>query len=430
MLRSIPQHRSAGRIPRYTARVDTESIDGRPRELGGIPPAVRRLVARLDSAGHPSYLVGGCVRDLLRGQAVEDFDVATPAAPDAVLELFPRAVPIGLRHGTVMVPTPSGPVDVTSFRAGPRLEDDLSRRDFTVNAMAYDLRTGRLVDRFDGRTDLAKGALRAVGSARDRFAEDPLRALRAARLLATLGLEIDGEVERAMPGAIPGLRRVARERVRHELAGMLLAPHVADALALLRRTGIEQDLAPGAAPDAGPVVAALPFDFDLRLAGWLRGARAASVLQRLRFSRRAVDRVARLLRLHPVEAGVDPSRDAAVRRLLKRAGEEEAAGLIALRRAELRCGQRAGGERAKSALTRLDALEAAIERLQRSGALALRRFDLAIDGKQVMEILACEAGPQVGRALRHLTDQVVEDPSRNTPEALRALLEGWARRQP
>jgi tRNA nucleotidyltransferase (CCA-adding enzyme) len=178
------------------------------------------------------------------------------------------------------------------------------------------------------------------------------------------------------------------------------------------------------------VVAALPFDLDLRLAGWLRGARAASIVQRLRFSRRAVDRVARLLSLHPVEAVGDPTRDADVRRLLKRAGEDEGATLIALRRAELCCGKRAGSERANAALTRLDALEAGIERVRRAGALALRRFDLAIAGKQVMEILACDAGPQVGQALQHLTDRVVEDPSLNTPEALRALLEEWARRQP
>ena len=416
-------------MPRYTARVDATSIDGVPLELEGIPPAVQQLVEQLDAAGHPSYLVGGCVRDLLRGQVVEDFDVATPAPPQAVLEIFPHAIPIGLRHGTVMIPTPAGPIDVTSFRAGPRLEDDLSHRDFTVNAMAYDLRSHRLVDLFDGRADLEKGVLRAVGSARDRLAEDPLRALRAARLHATLGLEVDGEVERAMSEAIPGLRRVARERVRYELAGMLLAPHAAEALDLLRRTGIEQELAPGAAPDAGAVVATLPFLLDLRLAGWLRGARAASILQRLRFSRRASERVARLLDVHPIEAGVDPTRDADVRRLLKRAGEDEAALLIALRRAELRCGKRAGSEKAKAALTRVDALEAAIERVRHAGALALRRFDLAIDGKQVMERLACEAGPEVGQALSYLTDRVVEDPSLNTPEALRALLEAWARRR-
>jgi tRNA nucleotidyltransferase (CCA-adding enzyme) len=406
--------------------MESDSAQPQVLVLEGVPAAVGRVVETLAAAGHAGFLVGGCVRDLLRGQPPDDFDLATSAGPEQLLDLFPHAVPIGIRHGTVMVPTPSGPVDVTAFRGGATIEDDLAHRDFTLNAMAYEPRQQRLVDPFEGRSDLAKGRLRAVRDAGARFAEDPLRALRAARLQATLDLEIDPEVEQAMAEAVEALRKVARERVRHELAATLLAPGVGRALELLRRTGIERDLAPGAAADAPAVVAALPADLELRLAGWLRGARATSILRGLRFSRRIVQRVERLLRWHAVEIGVVPSRDTSVRQHLRRVGERNASALLALRRAELLQAGAAQSQQTAVDLGRIAELEAAFERVRRAGKLALRRQDLAIDGDRVMRILGCKPGPVVGRALRHLTERVVEDPSCNTPERLDALLEAWA----
>jgi tRNA nucleotidyltransferase (CCA-adding enzyme) len=325
-----------------------------------------------------------------------------------------------------MVPTTAGPVDVTSFRRGPTLEDDLAHRDFTINAMAWDPRAQRLHDPFGGREDLARRRLRAVGDPAERFAEDPLRALRGARLAAVLSLETTPELEGAMAGCVEALRRVARERVRHELAALLLAPDAARGLALLRRTGLEADLAPGAAPDAAAVVPHLPADLELRLAAWLRGARHGSILRSLRFSRRTVERVERLLRAHPVEAGVDAARDGSVRRMLKRVGTREAGLLVALRRAELTRGEAAAHDDARAGLLALDAVEEALRRVRRAGQLALRRQDLAIDGQEVMRLLGRGPGPAVGRALRYLADQVIEDPARNTPETLRALLERWA----
>lgn len=384
-----------------------------------VPASVRGLVDVLAGEGHATVLVGGCVRDLVRGAPVADFDLATAAPPERVLSLFRRAVPIGLAHGTVMVPTAEGPVDVTSFRAGPRLEDDLALRDFTVNAMAYDPCRHELHDPFDGRGDLARGRLRAVRCAADRLAEDPLRALRAARLLATLGLAPDDELSEAMRGAREGLARVAHERIRSELARLLMGERAGEALALLRRTGLEARFAPDAAADASQVVDALPADLELRLAAWLRGDRVEKRLRQLRFSRRVCERVEHLLRSHPIEEGVDPDRDASVRRLLRRVGMENVAALVALRRAEL-----AASPDPRAAL-RLDSVEKAVERVRQRGSLALRRLDLALSGSEVMEHLGCRPGPEVGRALAHLTDQVIEDPSRNTPEGLRALLDAW-----
>jgi tRNA nucleotidyltransferase (CCA-adding enzyme) len=374
-----------------------------------VPASVRDVLTALRAHDHEAWLVGGCVRDLLRGVAVADFDVATSAEPEAVLALFPRAVPIGIRHGTVMIPTRSGPLDVTRFRAGGTLRDDLAHRDFTVNAMAWDPASGECVDPAGGAQDLAAGRLRAVGSARERFGEDPLRALRAARIAAALALEPDASIEPAMKEARVPLRKVARERVRRELEALLLAPGVEAGLALLRRTGIEADLAPGTREDGGALVAALPAELPLRLAAWLRGTHAESILLRLRFPRRVVATVARLVALHPIDARRLRG-DADVRRLVRRVGEQGIDELLRLREAEIR----AGGD---SAVQRdgLAILRDRIDRVQRAG-------ELAIDGATVMAALGCGPGPEVGAALHYLTDCVLEDPTCNTREALIAKL--------
>jgi tRNA nucleotidyltransferase/poly(A) polymerase len=387
---------------------------------------VLNLVRTLGDAGHEAVLVGGGVRDLLRGVAVSDFDVATAAPPEAVLALFPRAVPTGLAHGTVMVPTAAGPVDVTSYRSGPNLRDDLAHRDFTLNALAWSPERATLIDPFHGRQDLAQRRLRAVGSARERLAEDPLRILRAARLVAQLGLTPDPDLEQAMAEARESLARVARERVRRELALLLLATHAGEGLSLLRRTRVESVLAPGAAADAARIVPVLPPDLELRLAAWLRGARAGAVLRSHRYARRTIARVERLLRLHPLEQGAEAAHDPSVRRLLRRAGESDFDALLALRRAELTRGDAAQASDAATAGERLRELEAAAARVRRSGALALHRFDLAIRGDEVMRLLGCRPGPRVGRALRFLTERVIDDPACNTPDRLRALLSDWA----
>ncbi|MEN8160647.1 MAG: CCA tRNA nucleotidyltransferase, partial [Myxococcota bacterium] len=214
-----------------------------------LPEPVRALLATLTDAGHEAVLVGGCVRDRARGVAIHDWDVATGAPPEQVLALFPRAVPIGLRFGTVMVPTPSGPVDVTHYR-GPTLHEDLARRDFTVNAVAFDTTTGRVIDPFGGLADLTAGRLRAVGSPADRLAEDPLRALRAARIVAELGMTLDPALRDALPGQAEGLAKVAPERIRSELDRLLAAPDPAAGIAVLRGGGLEAALVPGARPDA------------------------------------------------------------------------------------------------------------------------------------------------------------------------------------
>jgi tRNA nucleotidyltransferase (CCA-adding enzyme) len=387
-----------------------------------VPPPVLALCATLRAAGHEAALVGGCVRDALLARPVRDWDVATSAATQAVLALFPRAIPIGAsaRHGTALVPTAAGPVDVTTFR-GPDLVADLARRDFTVNAMAWRDDVQRLVDPHGGQPDLAAGRLRAVRSASERFAEDPLRALRAARLQSELGLVPDAEIESAMRSHAGALHGLAPERVRSELTRALLGPHAERALALLRRTGLEAELVPGARADCAAVLAALPADLTLRLAAWLRGAVRGRVLARLRFGKATARRVDRLLSLHPIEAGWDGSERGA-RRIRQRAGDETTLeALLALRAAECRAAGDAPGA------DRLDALRAAL------AAAPTRTFgpaDLALRGDEVVAALATRPGPRVGRALAHLVDRVIADPSANTPERLRELLTEWSHANP
>jgi len=407
----------------YTASVPLPDAATRAAAPGRVPDSVRAVAETLVAAGHEVFLVGGCVRDQLLGRAVDDFDLATSAEATEVLALLPRAVPIGLRHGTVMVPTPDGPVDVTRFRVGGGIEADLAHRDFTINAMACDLANGELLDPFGGLEDLRGGRLRAVGSASDRLREDPLRGLRAARLLATLDLALDPEIETALANIRERLPEIARERIRREFESLLLGPHAERGLALLERTGVASDLFGETRPDAAAVVAALPRQLELRLAAWLRGAKAERVLARLRFSRHKAKRVAHLLQHHPLGAGVNPKRDPAIRRLIRQIGEDELPVLSALRRAEIDV---AGGPGADDERAQLAAIEAAIDRVRQLGTLALRRFDLALDGAAVMEILGCEPGRTVGRALRYLTETVIDEPERNDPAELQRLLEAWA----
>lgn len=382
-----------------------------------VPAPVLDLLETLRAQGHEAVLVGGCVRDALLGREVRDWDVASSAPVAAVLAIFPRAIPVGAsaRHGTAMVPAGEGPIDVTSYR-GADLAADLARRDFSVNALAYDPRGGRLIDLHDGAADLAAGKLRAVGSAAERLAEDPLRALRAARLVAELALAPDAELERAMAAQRSSLLLVAPERVRTELLRTLLGPHAAQGLALLRRTGLDVALAPGVRPDAPAVVGALPAERALRLAAWLRGASRGRFLARFRFGRPLARAIDRLLSLHPIDAGWDGS-VAGVRKLRRRAGDAATlAQLLALRDAE--CA--AAGD--SWATGRIAALRAG---LAASEGSAFGPSDLTLHGDEVMRALGRGPGPHIGRALRHLIDCVVANPADNTAERLRELLAEW-----
>lgn len=202
-----------------------------------LPDGARACLERLEGAGYAAYPVGGCVRDLLLGRIPGDVDLCTAAHPEAVMSLFPNAVPTGIAHGTVTVPTPDGNVEITTFRrdgeyADARhpdsvsfdagLREDLSRRDFTVNAMAL-TREGEVIDPFGGREELKKGIIRCVGDPDKRFSEDALRMLRGVRFAAQLGFEIGENTRAAMGRNAPLTARVSGERIKAELEKTLIS---------------------------------------------------------------------------------------------------------------------------------------------------------------------------------------------------------------
>jgi tRNA nucleotidyltransferase (CCA-adding enzyme) len=391
-----------------------------------IPAGVRSLLERLQSAGHEAWLVGGGVRDLLRGQHPKDWDIATQALPEEVIKLFRRVVPTGIAHGTVTVLVPEGHVEVTTFRVesayidGRRpgavefrrdLEEDLARRDFTINALAFDPVRGQFRDPFGGQEDLRRRRVRCVGIAAERFGEDGLRPLRAVRFATVLDFELEPETEAAIPGALAVFDRVALERRRDEFLKLLLAPGAVRGLELLRRTGLMDRLLPelAATDDAernARIGRSAPV-LEVRLAALLAGiAGVASALDRLRLSGKTLDTVRALLG-HPLPAEASAWTDGELRRWLVRLGPERWEPARALARA-----------------TGADSTGALGERVGRivGARPPLSARDLALDGGAIMRTLGVGPSRAVGEATRGLLDAVLDRPELNTPEQLEALL--------
>jgi tRNA nucleotidyltransferase/poly(A) polymerase len=382
-----------------------------------LPPAVAAVIAQLVSRGFEAHAVGPAVRALLDGERVRDFEIATAADGRTLLALFPRAIPLDARPVRLALPSEAGPIELVPHAHASGICGELAHRDFTLHALAADAE-GRVLDPFAGDADAAASRLRCVGRAPDRFAEDPLRMLRAVRLVATRGLAPAASLLAALREHRERITTVHEAHVRGELHALLLGRFADRGLALLRECGLEAVLAEGVPSDAAAVVNALPADLDLRLAGWLRGTRVVRILRRLREPRPRVIAIERLLHLHPIDAVAQPNHEAAFRRLVRRS-ETLLPGLLALRGAEIA----ARGEGAP-AHERLEALRRAIDRV---GAPATGDAEaaLALDGRAVMEILGWGPGPEVGRALRHLARSVAGEPACNTAEVLRERLLAW-----
>lgn len=443
-----------------------------------IPPGVLAVCARLREKGHRAWIVGGCVRDLLRGAPSADWDVATSARPEEVQRAFRRVIPTGIQHGTVTVhlhdKEGGGSFEVTTLRGETTYSDgrrpdavvfvddivaDLARRDFTVNAIALDpLREGdaALIDPFDGHGDLQRRVLRAVGDPAQRFGEDGLRALRAARFVASLEFELDEATAAAIRPALDVYRKVSAERVRDEWIKALKARSPSRAFEVMRVHGLLEVSAPELLPQYGcdqnkwhrydvwghamACVDACAGDPVLRLSALLHdvgkpATRAFSdktqdytfyehervgaemvdpLLSRLRFSNEERIRVTHLVRHHLV--CYEPSwSDAAVRRWIRRIGRERLEDMYALNEADLRGKDREG----EADLVNLADLKVRVAEIFAKGE-AITARDLAIGGKELMERLGMRPGPKMGILLDRLLEDVLEEPSRNTPDALLA----------
>jgi tRNA nucleotidyltransferase (CCA-adding enzyme) len=437
-----------------------------------VPAAVNDILQRLWTAGHAAYVVGGGVRDTLLGRVPEDWDVATDALPERLLELFPGSH-YGNRFGTVTI----GDVEATTYRRDHRyadhrrpesvtfttsLDEDLARRDFTVNAIAWGRPAGNdapaWVDPTGGLGDLAARTLRAVGQPAERFDEDALRLLRAARLAAQLGFEIEPATLAAMSTTAERARWVSQERVGGEVRRMIAADPPSTGFHILAQTGLLEPLLPELAAQRGVPQAKIaghdvwahslatldaaatiaPANRRLQLAALLHdvgkpqtfsdgrfighdtvgGELAERLLSRLAFPRREVDDVARLVRLHMFN--YEPSwTNAAIRRFIRRAGLRLVGELIDLRRAD-----NIGSGQAPDADGSDELRRRVAEQLAAGVPLGLA--DLAVNGDDLTVELGLPPGPLIGRLLDRLLESVVADPERNTRAQLLADARLWA----
>jgi tRNA nucleotidyltransferase (CCA-adding enzyme) len=446
--------------------VDPVSVD-----LAAVPRDVLDLCERLRSQRKRSWIVGGCVRDLLLGRVASDWDIATDARPNELLGIFPRAIPTGIEHGTVTVVVAGRHYEVTTLRGEGTYSDgrrpdwvnfvdditaDLARRDFTVNAIAIDSLDGKVIDPFAGRGDLERGLLRAVGNPIDRFSEDGLRVVRAARFVATLELSLDPATEAAIEPTLDTYRKVAHERIRDEWVKAMSARLPSRAFDVMRRTGILGVTCPELLEGVGlqqnkwhaydvwrhalECMDACTADPVLRIAALLHdvgkprtrawsdtshdytfydhdrvGAEIAEpIAARLRFSNEDRARIVSLVRHHLFHYS-DWS-DAAVRRWIRRVGPERVEDLYVLNAADVR----AKGRDFQPDLEALAQLRAHVARVLAQGA-ALSTRDLRINGHDLIRDLGIQPGPLIGRILDALLEAVTNDPALNDREALLAL---------
>jgi len=443
-----------------------------------IATPVLDICKELRNAGERAWIVGGCVRDTLRGQAVNDWDVATTALPEKVQKVFRRVIPTGIDHGTVTILWKGGAYEVTTLRGegaytdGRRpdsvvfvedIDRDLARRDFTVNAIAYDPVDGRVADPFDGLSDMRRKVLRAVGVPSERFQEDGLRILRGARFVATLDFELEQDTEAAFRGALDTFRKVSPERVREEWLKAMKARAPSRAFEVMRRTGILEVTYPElleqvgceqnqwhaydvwghtmrvldeSAPDPVERIAALLHDvakprtraMSDKTGDWtfyhhekVGADMAERWLRDYRFSNHERDLVVGLIRHHLI-CYTSEWTDAAVRRFIKRVGSGNIEPLLRLGEADA-LGK---GRNVEEELEALEELRGRIDKTIEEGN-ALTTQDLAVGGKDVIEHLEGGAGPIVGEILRTLLDRVIEDPSLNTRDKLMPMVEELAK---
>ncbi|HIT32669.1 MAG TPA: tRNA nucleotidyltransferase [Candidatus Enterenecus stercoripullorum] len=381
------------------------------RKISPLPGPVAECCAALRRAGFSAYPVGGGVRDLLLGRIPQDWDVATSALPDQVLALFPGAAPTGLPHGTVTLPADSGPIEVTTFRRemgysdgrrpdgvsfGVSLEEDLARRDFTVNAMAL-APDGSVIDPFGGLGDLEAGVLRCVGDPVQRFSEDRLRLFRALRFAAQLGFALDASVAEALARA-PSTAPLAAERVGAEVEKTLCSPRPAWVGEMLR-LGLLIPWLGDARADTAPL-AALPAQPLPRWAGLAALVDNGALPEKLRRPGAVSRAVAAGLDL--LHAGL-PEDERQWRHALARHGPDCCRSAASMAMA---LGDEEPGHVLESTLAAHPCLTAK--------NLALSGGDLAALGL---------SGPDIGKAQARLLEYVLDRPEDNHQEVLRALLD-------
>jgi poly(A) polymerase/tRNA nucleotidyltransferase (CCA-adding enzyme) len=426
-----------------------------------IPGFIMMVLKRLHSSGHQGYVVGGAVRDYYSRRKRIDWDVATSAGLDEIKSLFADVRHFFLRHDTVTLVFSDLHCEITVFKGGKvcgkTLEEDLAHRDFTINAMAYDVARGAIIDPHGGKKDLSRRVIRSVGDPYDRFLEDPVRLLRAVRLATEFVYEIEPRTQQAISAMVERLSSVAEERVRDELLKILMSGKPSRGFNLMRKTGLLDHVIPEllegyrkkqGSPhrftiykhlmetvdhvDPDPVLRLTALFHDIgkpRVRRKMKGVfrffehekvsadMSREIMTRLKFSKKMMSRVVKLVTLHMAAVGYHEGwRDNALRRLIRRVGSEDMDHFLLFCRADILAhGQNDGTMAAFSVFKeRLEAV--------RKRPIAVKKRDLALDGRRVMDVLDLPQGPEVGKILDQLLETVIDHPEWNTEDRLEALL--------
>ena len=430
-----------------------------------MPQAVREIIERLEDSGFEAFAVGGCVRDAILGRIPADWDITTSAMPEEVKALFSRTIDTGIQHGTVTVMKDHVGYEVTTYRIDGEYEDarhpkevsftsnlveDLKRRDFTINAMAYNDRVG-IVDEFDGIGDLEKGIIRCVGEPRDRFGEDALRMLRAVRFSAQLGFGIDENTKAAIGDLAPNLEKISAERIQVELVKLLTSDHP-DFLRAAYETGITAVVLPEfdaimkceeddelleetvgehtlrsllqIENDKALRLTMLFHDFGkpmtlskteegiTRFFGHpdISSDMAREIMRRLKFDNDTTDKVKRLTAVHDLFIRNAPNR---VRRAMSKVGKDMFSCFLKVRKANILAWKEEAQEKALADLRELEKIYEGI--LERGECVCIR--ELAVDGRDLIAA-GVKQGKQIGEILGDLLEIVLEEPEKNTKEEL------------
>lgn len=430
-----------------------------------LPEHVKIIIEKLESHGYEAYAVGGCVRDTILGRIPGDWDITTSAKPEQIKEVFRRTVDTGIKHGTVTVLMDHEGYEVTTYRIDGEYEDgrhpkevqftanlteDLRRRDFTINAMAYNERAG-LVDCFGGLEDLENKVIRCVGSAEERFQEDALRIMRAVRFSAQLGFAIEEETKAAVQMLAGNLKKISAERIQAELVKLLLSPHP-EYLRTAWELGITKEVLPEfdrlmETPQNNPhhcysvgehtlkALELVEADRYLRLGVLFHDfgkpdckstdengvdhfyghpvrseEMAKAVLRRLKFDNDTIYYVTKIARWHDLMPGDTPR---TVRRAIRKAGEDIYPLLFAVKRADM-LAQSTYKRDEKAAALKLS-MDLYEEVKAQGDCLSLKT--LALTGKDLVQ-MGLKPGPRIGEILNALLSEVVDEPELNTKEYL------------
>lgn len=446
-----------------------------------VPEAALSVCQILQVAGHEAVVVGGCVRDMFLGRDPHDWDVATSAMPEQVTRIFARGptkvIPTGIKHGTVTVLFFGEPIEVTTFRSdgdysdgrrpddvklGVTLEEDLSRRDFTMNAMALDPVSGKLTDPFGGKNDILFKTIRTVGKPIDRFMEDGLRMMRAVRFAATLGFEVCSETRGGIRNSLLMIEGVSQERIRDELLKLLGADKPSVGLRIAHETGLLWKILPELRVSAGHPQnqwhaldvwehVLLTVDHSMpdpihRLGALLHDVAKPAcakpaygpgqfsfinhcevgadmtreIVERLKFSNAEKDRIEHMVRHHMALFGFnDKTTKKALRKIIKKVGVGALPDILCLSKADVI--GKGTGEDPEERFANVENRLWEVMREISCGTAAVKTSQLAINGRDIMTELGIKPGPQVGDTLRTLLERVMDSPELNNRESLLKL---------